>query len=77
VYLITGSANGTSAGGTSYTAVIGQALRKELSCRHIVSGIISITPGDKPTRTINYGDGTCDDKATVTINGNVFNITLR
>jgi hypothetical protein len=76
-YLITGSASGTTAKGVAYSAVIGQALRIKLNCKNIVSGTIAITPSGKLTRTINYGDGTCDDKATVTIGGNVFNISLR
>jgi hypothetical protein len=77
VYLITGSASGTNAKGRSFTATIETALRKELSCRHFVSGVISITPDGKPTRTIDYGSGACDDIATVTINGNTYSITLR
>jgi hypothetical protein len=28
-------------------------------------------------RTIDFGNGTCDDLATVTINGKVYNITLK
>jgi hypothetical protein len=76
VYLITGSGSGTNASGTNFTVTITSALRIELSCPRIVSGVIDITPSGKPTRTLNYGSGACDNQATVTINGNTYNITL-
>ena len=56
---------------------ITSALRKEIGCRHIVSGSLALTPSGKPTRYVDFGTGACDDQATVTINGNVYNITLR
>ena len=76
VYLISGSANGTSASGNTFTMSITSPLRKEIGCRHIVSGSLMLTPSGKPTRYINFGSGTCDNLATVTINGNIYNITL-
>ena len=76
VYLITGSASGTSAAGLSFTAVINSPLRKELACRYIVSGSIAITPQGKATRLVDFGGGSCDNQATVTINGQVHSITL-
>lgn len=76
VYLITGSANGTNAAGNSFNMTITTALRKEIGCRHFVSGAFSLTPSGKPTRYINFGSGACDNQATVTINGNIYNITL-
>jgi hypothetical protein len=80
-YSITGSANGTNANGRSYTSVItsGKPLIRDMSlgCRkHFVSGELQHTPQGKPTRIIDYGNGTCDDKATVTINNNTYTITL-
>lgn len=76
VYLISGSASGTNTSGNSFTAQITNPLRRELSCRHFVSGTFTLTPSGKATRTIDFGNGVCDDQATVTINGNVYNITL-
>lgn len=76
VYLITGTASGSSSSGTSYTATIITALKIKLSCHWIVSGKLDLTPSGKPTRTIDWGGGTCDDDATVTINGNTYNINL-
>jgi hypothetical protein len=49
-----------------------------LACRkHFVSGIFNHTPENKPTRTIDFGDGACDDIATVTVNGKTYTVTLR
>jgi len=76
VYLITGTANGTNAAGNSFSMAITSALRKEIGCRHIVSGQLTLTPSGKPTRYVDFGSGACDNQATVTINGNVYNITL-
>ena len=76
VYLITGSANGTNAQGNTFTAQITSPLRKQMSCKWFVSGTFDLTPSGKATRTIDFGNGTCDDQATVTINGNVYQITL-
>lgn len=76
VYSITGTASGTTANGNSFTASITEALRIELSCSHITSGELEFTPSTRPVRTVNFGTGNCDNLATVTINGNVYNVTL-
>lgn len=76
VYHISGSGNGTSANGTQFAVTITQPLRIELSCPRIVSGKVDITPAGKPTRTLDYGAGACDNIATVTVNGNTYTITL-
>lgn len=80
-YSITGSANGTNANGRSYTSVIttGKPLIRDMSlaCRkHFISGELQHTPEGKPTRIIDFGNGTCDDQATVTINSKTYTITL-
>lgn len=83
---VTGSANGTSSNGTSYSAVIQSQLVRDFTCapdparphRHpFISGVVDFTPGNKPTRTVNFGNGTCDLNATVTVNGNTYNFVLR
>jgi hypothetical protein len=78
-YYLTGSSSGTSAGGRSYTSTIQNALVRVMSanCRkHFTTGIIVHVPDGKPARTIDFGDGSCDDKATVTINNKTYDITL-
>ena len=79
IYSITGSANGTTAGGTPFTSVITSPLIRNMSfgCRrHFTQGTLEHTPGGKATRYIDFGNGTCDDQATVTINGTTYTITL-
>jgi hypothetical protein len=76
VYEITGSATGVNANGVNYTANITSPLRRALSCRWIDSGTIEITPEGRATRTIDFGNGNCDDQATVSVKKRTRNITL-
>ncbi len=83
---IYGSASGsyTKAGNAaeSFSMSVQQAkwLVRDFKCsgarRFFVQGELEFTPGNKPTRYVNFGSGNCDNTATVTINGNVYNITL-
>ena len=76
VYSITVNTSGTSSNGNSYTSVITTALHRALNCHWFDSGVVEVTPSNKPVRTINYGSGTCDSDATATINGTSYPITL-
>ncbi len=76
-YVITGTANGTNFEGNSFTANITSGLYIALSCPYIKQGIFELTPNGKPTRTLDYGNGTCDGNATLTVNGTIFPIVLR
>lgn len=76
VFLITGSSSGNNSNGKNYSALIIDALRKEATCKWIVKGSVQIFPDNKPLRTLDFGTGSCDDQATVTINGTTYNITL-
>lgn len=75
VYQITGTASGTK-GSTSYTMNITQPLVRALACDWISAGEMELQPSGALLRVINYGSGTCDNQATVTIGGTVYNITL-
>ncbi len=78
VYNITGSGTNTRANGKVVTYTITSPLALALNCRWIKQGTIDITPaGASKARTLDYGSGTCDDQATVTVNGNTRAITLR
>jgi hypothetical protein len=77
VYHITGWAKGKTKKNITFDASITEPLVLNLSCRWITKGIIEVTPEDYPVRVIDYGDGTCDNKATVTIKNRVREITLR
>lgn len=76
VYLITGSSSGVNANGLSYTAQITQALRFDLSCQYrLTAGEIELTPQGKLVRTINYGNGGCDNTFTVKIGNRTITVT--
>ncbi len=77
VYKITGSASGTAFDGTSFTLTITNPLLVSLSCRWIEAGTFEFTPQGKLKRTVDFGNGNCDNIATVTIAGISFPITLR
>ncbi|MBK7762770.1 MAG: hypothetical protein IPI46_05275 [Bacteroidetes bacterium] len=75
VYEITGSASGTK-GSTAYTMTIIQPLVKAVACGYISKGVMEVQPSGKLLRSIDFGNGTCDNIAQVTIGGNVYTITL-
>lgn len=68
VFSITGNWTFTRKDGSIHTATITMPLRRELSCRFIVSGVVSFDK-DGQVAVLNYGDGTCDDLGTLTKNG--------
>jgi len=76
IYLVTGTAEGTRPNGLTWEREIMTPLRIELACRFIVSGTVEIRPQDRPVRLLDYGNGDCDNVATVTINGETYTIYL-
>ena len=76
VYLIGGTASGVDQNGNNFTVNITSPLRVALNCKWIESGTVEITPQNLATRTVDYGNGNCDDQATVTINGTTYNFTM-
>ncbi|MEO8066767.1 MAG: hypothetical protein ABI599_03630 [Flavobacteriales bacterium] len=75
VYLITGSGNGVNRNGLAYTLAITQALRIEIGCPYIVSGKLDIVPQGLAVRSVDFGNGGCDDDLSVTVNGNTYYFT--
>ncbi len=68
IYNITGSGSGTDGNNNAYTMLITKAINVDFGCQyHITSGTIEITPTGKLTRTIDYGNGNCDDQGTLTV----------
>lgn len=66
VYLISGESMLTDRKGNTRTILITEPLRREVFCENIVSGVLEITKNDT-TSYLNYGEGECDDLATLTI----------
>ncbi|MBK7149925.1 MAG: hypothetical protein IPH78_14240 [Bacteroidetes bacterium] len=78
-YSVTGTANGTAANGDVFNATITTPLVRNLApgCRrHFVSGVVLLQRSNRPDRSVDFGNGTCDDVAVVTVNGNSHTITL-
>lgn len=65
VFLITGKRTYTSRAGNQFVKEIMTPLRRELSCRFIVSGVLDITRLGN-TVSLDFGDGSCDAKGTLT-----------
>ncbi len=68
VFLITGKWTITRKDGSVREAVITKPLKREMSCKFLVSGVIEIRKDNNMIK-LDYGDGTCDDLAIVNING--------
>ena len=84
IYKIEGGAHGKVKRGDlliAWNSEITEPLIKKFMCRWLVKGIIRIARINLTTNSpwvaaINYGNGECDNKAVVSINGVTHNITL-
>lgn len=84
VFTITGSASGTvkrADRAMSWESTIQEPLRKRFNCQWISSGTVKTIRRNQSSTSpwvgiLNYGAGTCDNKATLTINGVERQITL-
>jgi hypothetical protein len=77
VFSITGNSSGKNRNGRAFTTSITQELIKKTNCKWITSGVLNLTPDGFATRSINYGNGTCDDDATFTVNGQTITFKLQ
>lgn len=68
VYLTTGSSSCTNANGVTRTATILTPLEKQVACDNIDSGTVKIQ-GPNHYAIIDYGNGSCDRIATISIDG--------
>jgi len=77
VFLISGKGTYSGKLGNVFMKETIVPLRRELSCRFIVSGILEITRNDA-TASLDFGDGSCDAKGLLTYpNGDTEEIFLR
>ncbi len=70
------SARGVNKDGTTWTAKTTKVMIKKGDCKWYNSGTLEITPGKGDVKTIDFGDGTCDSKATMKIGDKITVITL-
>ena len=79
MYSITGQSNGSVQIDSKYfqwSTAITTPLTKRFSCRWISRGTLSLKKGNDAVAVLDYGSGTCDNKASFTVNGQVQEITL-
>lgn len=76
-YTITGNSSGKNREGRNFTTNIISPLVKKGSCKFITSGVLELTPDGFKTRTVDFGNGTCDDQATFTVNGQTVTFTMK
>ncbi|MGN6531032.1 MAG: hypothetical protein ACTHK0_04700 [Ginsengibacter sp.] len=77
VYEITGNSNGNNSNGNSWSTSIIQPIIRKSTCLWRVKGQIQFTRNSNANAAVlDYGDGSCDNQATITINGKTYTITL-
>jgi hypothetical protein len=79
VFSISGGANGSVKRGDriyQWSTQITDPLIKRFNCFRIVKGTIELRKGNAAVAVLDYGTGVCDNKATLTVNGTVHEITL-
>lgn len=75
-FSITGKGSGVNRLGRAYSVSIINPLIFGFSCRYMQKGELEIAPNELDVRTIDYGSGTCDNDATVTVDNRTYNIKL-
>ena len=79
VYSITGQSNGSVQIDGKYfqwSTAITTPLTKKFSCRWISRGTLTLKKGNDAVAVLDSGPGTCDNKASFSLNGQVQEITL-
>jgi len=75
VFLITGDREINFSTGFTHYAIVTEALRREATCHYFVSGVVEITRNGN-SGSLDFGDGTCDNIAILTVNGQEIIIIL-
>lgn len=84
IFNVTGSATGTSKRGSfvnAWESHIVDPLRKRFNCHWITKGTVQVSRVGLPVNSpysalLDYGQGLCDNNATLTVNGNTYNVQL-
>lgn len=77
IWHINGVATGVNRQGLEFTREITSPLWKEIGCRFITKGTVLIQVEGRPDVILDYGDGTCDPIATITIEGETDSVRLK
>jgi len=74
---ITGSANTNTSAGESYSKEIIEPLLRLGNCPYLVQGIINFSQNGELIGVLDFGDGGCDENATLTAGGETIDIVLK
>lgn len=77
IYELTGTQNGRNEYQIYYATNITKPLVSDYTCKYINKGSVELQPQGHTLRVINYGDGNCDDDATVLFNKKTYHISLK
>lgn len=77
VYAVTGNSAFSASDGSSLVFNVTTPLVKAVSCHNISKGIVSFSYDQSVNGTIDFGDGTCDNLATVSVGTVTRSISLR
>lgn len=74
-----GTASGVNRENRNFTVNIPQSnpLTKLYTCAYIGKGTMELTPEGFKMRTVDFGDGTCDENASFSVNGNTVAFKLK
>ncbi len=75
VYNITGDRSGSNSQGRTWSGQTVEPLVRKSVCPWLVKGIVNLTVNGR-SGVLDYGDGTCDNQATITVNAVPKTITL-
>lgn len=77
VYAITGTANGVTYEGVSYTLTATQELVRKMNCKWFESGKIELTQSGFPAIVLDYGNTGCDANASISVLGITYPVVLQ
>jgi hypothetical protein len=74
---VTGVVNATASSGESYKKEITKPLIKTGECRHFVQGEVTVYQNNELLFVLDFGNGECDNQATLTTQGETITIDLK
>lgn len=75
VFSLTGTASGNDSRTHPFTLEITEGLMLPSNCTYITTGMLVVSPTNFNAGSVDYGNGTCDQQATMEVDGEVFNFT--
>lgn len=77
IFAITGAESGSDSNGKTFSTTTLKPLIKKVACPFMVAGRLQVNKSGRPSQVIDFGEGECDAKAVVTVNGVSKEISLK